>query len=147
MRHLSRDLRPSLIDDVGLLAALRWALRELKTEHSVDGDLQVRGDEQRLSQEVELILFRIVQEALRNIGKHSRASKAEVLISFEEGKITAVINDNGIGFQLPDKVGDLSRIGKLGLVGMEERVRLLDGSLEIKSEPDKGTTIIVEAPI
>ena len=147
VRHLSRDLRPSLIDDVGLLAALRWALRELKTEHSVDGDLQVRGDEQRLSQEVELILFRIVQEALRNIGKHSRASKAEVLISFEEGKITAVINDNGIGFQLPDKVGDLSRIGKLGLVGMEERVRLLDGSLEIKSEPDKGTTIIVEAPI
>ena len=147
VRHLSRDLRPSLIDDVGLLAALRWALRELKTEHSVDGDLQVRGDEQRLSQEVELILFRIVQEALRNIGKHSHASKAEVLISFEEGKITAIINDNGIGFQLPDKVGDLSRSGKLGLVGMEERVRLLDGSLEIKSEPGKGTTITVEAPI
>jgi PAS domain S-box-containing protein len=147
VRHLSRDLRPSLIDDVGLLAALRWALRELKTEHSVDGNLQVRGDEQRLSQEVELILFRIVQEALRNIGKHSHASKAEVLISFEEGKFTATINDNGIGFQLPDKVGDLSRSGKLGLVGMQERVRLLDGSLEIKSEPGKGTTIIVEAPI
>jgi len=147
VRHLSRDLRPSLIDDVGLLAALRWALRELKTEHSVDGNLQVRGDEQRLSQEVELILFRIVQEALRNIGKHSHASKAEVLISFEEGKITAIINDNGIGFQLPDKVGDLSRSGKLGLVGMEERVRLLDGSLEIKSEPGKGTTVTVEAPI
>lgn len=69
------------------------------------------------------------------------------MISFEEGKITAIINDNGIGFHLPDKVGDLSRSGKLGLVGMQERVRLLDGSLEIKSEPGKGTTIIVEAPI
>ena len=147
VRHLSRDLRPSLIDDVGLLAALRWALRELKTEHSVDGALQVRGDERRLSQEVELILFRIVQEALRNIGKHSRASKAEVVISFEEGKITATISDDGIGFQLPDKVGDLSRSGKLGLVGMEERIRLLDGRLEIKSEPGKGTTVTVEAPI
>jgi len=147
VRHLSRDLRPSLIDDVGLLAALRWALRELKTEHSVDGDLQVRGDERRLSPEIELILFRIVQEALRNVGKHSHASKVEVLISFEQGKITAVITDNGIGFELPEKVGDLSRSGKLGLVGMEERVRLLDGSLDIKSEPGKGTTVTVEAPI
>ncbi len=147
VRHLGRDLRPSILDDVGLLAVLHWVTRELKTEHGVDASLQVHGAERRFSQEVELILFRIVQEALRNIGRHSHASKAEVLIRFGEGKTTVIIRDNGIGFQLPDKVSDLSRSGKLGLVGMQERVRLLDGSLEVKSEPGKGTTVTVEAPI
>jgi len=147
VRHLGRDLRPSILDDVGLLAALRWAVREFKTEHSVAANLRVQGDERRFSQEVELMLFRIVQEALSNIGRHSQASKAEVLIRFEEGKTAVIIKDDGIGFQPPDKIGDLSRSGKLGLVGMQERVRLLGGSLEVKSEPGKGTTVIVEAPI
>jgi len=147
IRYLSRDLRPSILDDVGLLAALRWVLRELKTEHGVEASLQIHGAERRFSQEVELILFRVVQEALRNVGRHSHASKAEVSISFEEGKTTVIIKDNGIGFQLPDKVSDLSRSGKLGLVGMQERVRLLNGNLEVKSEPGKGTTVIAEAPI
>ena len=147
VRHLGRDLRPSILDDVGLLAALRWVTRELKTEYGVEASLQVHGDERRFPPEVELILFRIVQEALRNIGRHSQASKAEVLIRFGEGKTAVIIRDNGIGFQLPDKVSDLSRSGKLGLVGMQERVRLLGGSLEVKSKPSKGTTIIAEAPI
>ena len=147
VRHLGRDLRPSILDDVGLLAALRWAIRELKTEHGVEASLQIHGNERRFSQEVELIFFRIVQEVLRNIGRHSHASKAEVSIRFGEEKTTVVIRDNGIGFQLPDKVSDLSRSGKLGLVGMQERVRLLGGSLEIKSEAGKGTTVIAEAPI
>jgi len=147
VRYLSRDLRPSILDDVGLLAALRWVVRELKTEHSVEANLQVHGDERRFSQEAELIFFCIVQEALRNIGKHSHASKTEVLIRFGEGKTSVIIKDNGIGFQPPDKIGDLSRSGKLGLVGMQERVRLLGGNLEVKSEPGKGTTVIVEAPI
>lgn len=147
VRQLGRDLRPSILDDVGLLAALRWAVREFKMEHSVAANLRVHGDERRFSQEVELMLFRIVQEALSNIGRHSQASKAEVLIRFEEGKTAVIIKDDGIGFQPPDKIGDLSRSGKLGLVGMQERVLLLGGSLEVKSEPGKGTTVIVEAPI
>jgi len=147
VRHLGRDLRPSILDDVGLLAALRWVIRELKTEHGVEASLQIHGAERRFSREAELILFRIVQEALRNIGRYSHASKAEVLIKFGKGKTTVIIEDDGIGFQLPDKVSDLSRSGKLGLVGMQERVRLLGGSLEVKSEPGKGTTVIAEAPI
>jgi len=147
VRHLGRDLRPSILDDVGLLPTLHWVIREFKTEHGVEANLQVHGDERRFSQEAELILFRIVQEALRNIGRHSHASKAEVSIRFGEGKTTVIIRDNGIGFQSPDKVTDLSRSGKLGLVGMQERVRLLGGSLEVESEPGKGTTVIAEAPI
>jgi len=147
LRRLSRDLRPSILDDVGLVAALRWTVRELETEYGIQSSLQVCGAERRFSKEVELNLFRIVQEALRNIGKHSNASKAEVVIKFEDGKTTVSIRDNGVGFESPKEITALSRSGKLGLVGMQERVRLLGGVLEIKSEPGKGTSVIVEAPI
>jgi len=109
--------------------------------------LQVCGAERRFSKEAELNLFRIVQEALRNIGKHSNASKAEVVIKFEDGKTIVSIRDNGVGFESPKEITALSRSGKLGLVGMQERVRLLGGGLEVKSEPGKGTSVIVEAPI
>ena len=147
VRCLSRDLRPSILDDVGLLPALHWAIRQLKAEYGIEASLQVQGAERRFSLEVELLLFRLVQEALRNIGKHSHASNAEVFIRFEEGKTIVTIKDNGIGFQPPEKISDLSRSGKLGLVGMQERVRLLDGSLEVQSEAGKGTSVIIEAPI
>jgi len=147
LRRLSRDLRPSILDDVGLIAALRWTVRELEIGYGIESSLQVCGAERRFSKEVELNLFRIVQEALRNIGKHSNASKAEVVIRFEDDKTTVSIRDNGVGFESPEEITALSRSGKLGLVGMQERVRLLGGVLEIKSEPGKGTSVIVEAPI
>ena len=147
LRRLSRDLRPSILDDVGLVAALRWIVRELEIGYGIESSLQVCGAERRFSKEVELNLFRIVQEALRNIGKHSNASKAEVVIRFEDDKTTVSIRDNGVGFESPEEITALSRSGKLGLVGMQERVRLLGGVLEIKSEPGKGTSVIVEAPI
>lgn len=147
IRGLSRNLRPSILDDVGLLSALHLIVRELKTEYGIEASLHVQGVERRFPQEVELLLFRVVQEALRNIGKHSRASNAEVSIKFEESKTTVIVRDNGTGFQLPVKISDLSRSGKLGLVGMEERVQLLNGSLKVESEPGKGTSVIVEAPV
>jgi len=147
VRYLSRDLRPAILDDVGLLAALHWVSREFKTTYGIKVSLHVHGSERRFVPEVELLLFRIIQEALRNVGRHSHASNAEVLIEFAENKITASVRDNGIGFQALGKIDDLSRDGKLGLVGMQERVRLLGGNLEINSEPGKGTSVIVEAPV
>ena len=147
VRSLSRDLRPAILDDVGLLAALHWVSREFRTTYGIKISLHVHGSERRFVPEVELLLFRIIQEALRNVGRHSHASNAEVLIEFAENKITASVRDNGIGFQALGKIDDLSRDGKLGLVGMQERVRLLGGNLEINSEPGKGTSVIVEAPV
>lgn len=147
VRCLSRDLRPAILDDVGLLAALHWVSREFKTTYGIRISLQVHGSERRFVPEVELLLFRIIQEALRNVGRHSHASNAEVLIEFAENKTTVSVRDNGIGFQTLGKIDDLSRDGKLGLVGMQERVRLLGGNLEINSEPGKGTSVIVEAPV
>jgi two-component system, NarL family, sensor histidine kinase DegS len=147
IRGLSRDLRPSVLDDVGLLSALHLITRELKTEYGIEANLKVHGVERRFPQEVEVLMFRVAQEALRNAGKHSRATNAEVSINFEDSTTTVIVSDNGAGFTVPEKISDLSRSNKLGLVGMEERVRLLGGTLEIHSEPGKGTSVTVTAPI
>jgi two-component system sensor histidine kinase DegS len=147
VRKFSRDLRPSILDDLGLLPALEWITGELKNEYGVETSLELVGSEKRLSQEAELLLFRIVQEALRNIAKHAQASRAEVTVEFDERKIAVTIRDNGIGFQPPENLGALPYKGKLGLAGMQERVQLLGGSLKLDSESGKGTTVFVEAPI
>ncbi len=111
VRQFSRDLRPPILDDLGLLPALDWVAGEIKNEYGIETSLEVVGSERRLSQEVALLLFRIVQEALRNTAKHAHASRAEVKVEFAENKIEISIRDNGIGFQLPENLGalDLSR--------------------------------------
>ncbi len=147
VRYFSRDLRPSILDDLGLRAALEWLVEQLETEHKVECHLIVVGQERRLASETEVMIFRIVQEAIRNIGKHSQASKAEVTVKFEQKETTITVKDNGVGFQLLESVGDLTRAGKLGLAGMQERAQLLGGSLSIQSEPGIGTTIVVKASV
>jgi len=147
VRYFGRDLRPSILDDLGLRAALEWLVEQLQAEHNVECDFRVLGEERRLSAEAEVMIFRIVQEAIRNIGKHSRASKAEITVKFEPRETAITVADNGVGFQLSESVGDLTRAGKLGLAGMQERARLLGGSLSVQSEPGKGTTIVVKVPV
>ena len=147
VRRFSRDLRPSILDDLGLLPALEWVTEDLKNTYWVEADLKVLGLERRLFPETELLLFRIVQEALRNIAKHAKATKAEVEIKFDENKITITVSDNGKGFEPPENLGALTPTGKLGLAGMQERVQLLGGSVRLESKPGKGTKISVEAPV
>lgn len=147
LRSFSRDLRPPVLDDLGLLPALEWVTAEFKTEYGLEVSLEVAGSKQRLPTEAELLLFRIVQEALRNIAKHAQASKAKVEVEFHKNKVAISVGDNGIGFQLPDKLADLPQMGKLGLAGIQERVQLLGGNLTLKSELGKGTTVSVEVPI
>jgi two-component system sensor histidine kinase DegS len=147
VRRFSRDLRPSVLDDLGLLPALEWVTEDLKNTYWVEVDLKVLGNQRRLFPETELLLFRIVQEALRNIAKHAKASKAEVEIKFNEDKITITVSDNGRGFEPPEDLGALTPTGKLGLAGMQERVQLLGGTVRLESEPGKGTTVSVEAPV
>ena len=147
IRRFSQDLRPSIIDDLGLLPAVKWLVKQKSDESGIDIALKINGKEQRLMPEMELILFRIIQEALNNMTKHAHATKADVQIEFTGSYVTASINDNGKGFELPETVGDLSHSGKLGLVGMQERVSLINGSLVIKSEKDSGTLVTVSVPI
>jgi two-component system sensor histidine kinase DegS len=136
-----------MLDDLGLLAALRWEVSDLDKRAGIKAELTVSGTERRHSADVELIIFRIVQEALRNVEKHAQASTVEVTIEFAEGKTKVAIGDNGKGFDLKGSLADLPRAGKLGLAGMEERVRLLNGSMRIESEPGRGTRVTIEAPI
>ncbi len=147
LRRFSQDLRPPMLDDLGLLATLRWLVSESREQCGIKVDLKVVGAERRLSPEAEFTLFRIVQEAVRNIERHSQALKAEVKVEFGEGKTRVSVSDNGKGFKLSGSLVDLVRTGKLGLAGMEERVRLLNGSIKIESEPGKGTTVMIEIPI
>lgn len=147
IRRFSQDLRPSIIDDLGLLPAVQWLIKQKAEDSGIDISLKINGKEQRLLPEMELILFRIIQEALNNIGKHAAATKADVRLEFADSQLTVAIKDNGKGFRLPDAVGDLSSSGKLGLVGMNERVSLLGGTLVIQSKPGEGTTVDLSVPL
>lgn len=146
VHRFSQALRLSVLDDFGLIPALRSLAKSLQEYSGVVMDLKVLGRERRLSSEVELLLFRMVQEALNNVEKHAKATKASVVIEFVKGRIRVTISDNGQGFELSGRLDDLPRSGKLGLTGIQERARLLAGTLEVKSTPGKGTILIVEVP-
>jgi two-component system sensor histidine kinase DegS len=146
VRRLSQDLRPAAIDRLGLLPAIRWLAEDVAKYSGIATKVDVSGHEHGLPEEVAITLFRIIQEALRNIWRHSGATGAGINIAWLDKKIRVTISDNGKGFKLSGKVGDLAKQGKLGLVGMQERAQLVGGTLSVQSEPGKGTTITVEAP-
>jgi len=147
VRRFSQDLRPSAIDDLGLLPALDWLVSDLEKHFDLTIGMAVLGPERRFSPEVELVLFRVAQEALRNVWKHSRASRAWLTVEFGDGATTLAVTDNGEGFEVPRSVAELANVGKLGLAGMEERARLVGGKLTLESEPGEGTTVTVEVPL
>lgn len=147
VRRFSQDLRPSILDDLGLLPALEWLTSDLSQHFGIAIGVAVVGRERRFSPEAELLLFRIAQEALRNVWRHSKASRAWVTVEFDEDEATLTIADNGKGFGLPRRLEDLASDGKLGLAGMQERAQLLGGSFKLQSEPGKGTIVTVEVPI
>jgi len=147
VRRFSQDLRPSVIDDLGLLPALEWLISDLETHFDLTIGMAVLGPERRFPPEVELVMFRIAQEALRNVWRHSGASRAWVTVEFGEAKTSLAVTDNGKGFEVPPSLGDLANVGKLGLAGMEERARLVGGKLTLESEPGKGTTITLEVAV
>ncbi len=147
IRQLSRDLRPSILDDLGLLPAVDWLTEQIKLEHRITADLTISGSEKRFTPEIEVTLFRIIQEALRNIAKHAEATKAKVNIDFKDAETRVTISDNGKGFRLPSTLGDLSRHGKLGIDGMQTRARLVGGTFYVHSRNGEGTTITVSIPV
>jgi len=145
VRSLSQALRPPMLEDLGLIAAFHELTDDLENQHGINAQFNTQGTARRLLPDVELALFRIAQEALSNVWKHSQASKCLVNVEFKRDKIKLIIKDNGKGFEL-NTVGDNSDSSvKLGLIGMQERAKLIDGILAIRSEPGKGTSITLEA--
>src|SRR3972149_6376811 len=118
---------------LGLLPAVGWLAAEVTKQSGVATGVEVVGKEHRLPEETAIALFRIIQEALRNIWKHSGATSARIAIEFTDKGARVTISDNGKGFQLSGKVGDLAKHGKLGLGGMQERAQLVGGTISVAS--------------
>jgi len=142
VRRLAVELRPSALDDFGLVPALERLVETFREQTGIPVELETVLGETRLPPPVETALYRIVQEALTNVIKHSRASRVSVLVTRKGDSVAAVVEDDGVGFT-PDEVRD----GGLGLVGMRERIALLGGRLTVESEPERGTTLVAEVPV
>jgi len=141
VRKIIYDLRPSALDDLGLIPALSRYIKNFSEETGIAVDFTVLSDYKRLSPEIEITCFRVIQEALTNIKKHSRAKNASVKFEFGMRFISIIIKDDGIGF-------DKENIGQgYGLMGMKERVEILNGKFEISSFKNKGTQIYISIPV
>ena len=147
LRRLGQDLRPPSLDHLGMIPALEWLASDVAGYSGIATRVKVLGTPHRLPEEVELVLFRIAQEALRNVWRHAEATQAEVVVEFDKRKTRITVSDNGKGFKPPDKIADLAKDSKLGLTGMQERAQLVGGTLTVQSQPDKGTSITVESPV
>jgi len=142
VRRLAVELRPKALDDFGLIPALERLTASFAEQTGIAVDFESALGDERLSDEIGTALYRIVQESLTNIVKHARAQRVSILVTRRDQAVAAVIEDDGDGF-------DATRVDDrgIGLVGMRERVALVDGRLEIESRPGAGTTILVEVPV
>lgn len=143
LRLLTRELRPEILEYLGLSKALNQLAAELQAEMQIEVHSRCTGPERRLPAETELALYRIVQEALNNIRKHSRATQAAVDLEFAFRNVKVAVRDNGRGFEIP-KGHELTRSTTLGLLSMHERARLVGAGISIESGLNQGTTVTVE---
>ncbi len=143
LRNIARDLRPSVLDDLGLAPAVRRLLSELESSGPLQAELRISGESRRLPAEAELALFRIAQEALRNAERHSRAAHLKVELEFEPQVVRLRVRDDGAGFSVPASLHELAARRKLGLLGMSERARTLGAAFDVCSQEGCGTAISV----
>lgn len=147
VRRFISDLRPILIEDIGLIPALRKYVEDWERLSRVKVEFRALGEEKGIeNKDIEIALFRIVQEALSNVHKHAKASYVRVIIEVGDDFVGAMIQDNGIGFDLVEAKKLSLEKGSLGIFSMEERAKALGGTIRIHSEKEKGTKIIVRIP-
>lgn len=145
IRKISLDLRPSILDDLGLVPALRWLVDQRGKESGINTRILINGEARKLSPQAEVGIFRITQEALNNIQRHSEATEAVVNLEFAQQCLKITIEDNGRGFDYPKHFDSLAARGKLGLIGIKQRIDFLGGTFEIRSRPREGTKLLIEA--
>ncbi|MFL5625701.1 MAG: ATP-binding protein [Ktedonobacteraceae bacterium] len=147
IRNLSIDLRPSALDDLGLLPALRWYVKEYQQKCAISVEFNATGFKDRLPAEMETALYRIVQESLTNTARHAKAHKVSIAMREDADAVYATIADDGIGFDVDTLLKSPDQDRGLGLAGMNERALLLDGSLNIISSHGHGTKVEVRIPL
>jgi len=136
-----------VLDDLGLAAALRSYSKEFSEITGIKVDMQLMGMSQRLTPELETVLYRVVQEALTNVARHSGAKNCRVTLKRKERSINGIIEDDGRGFDSQTVMMSDEKGRGLGLHGMKERIELVGGSLEFDSRPNVGTSIFIEVPL
>ena len=142
VRRIIYDLRPMALDDLGLIPTLNKYLKTVEERFGLHVVFQVLGEERRLSPKLEIALFRLIQEGVQNACKHAEANKISVKMEFRENDVILSVKDDGKGFDLHAK-----KEGAFGLIGMNERVEMLEGKLSIHSEEGKGTIIFIRIPV
>ncbi|MBI4787855.1 MAG: GAF domain-containing protein [Chloroflexi bacterium] len=149
VKRLARELRPAVLDDLGLAAALERYIANYRGNFGLAVDLQMTGfhDDQRLPAQIELTLYRVIQEALTNIAKHAYAKNVSIVVEHKRDLVVAVIEDDGQGFDVRAILDSPLEETKLGLHGMRERSELVGGRLQIESAVGSGTSVFVEIPI
>ena len=148
LRHLSVELRPQALDDLGLAAAVRRYVDDFGAAHGLEVQLQVLGPESvPLPPALATCFYRIIQESLTNIARHAKARRVSVVLNLRPGTAIAIIEDDGVGFTPEEYLGNVRPDGSgLGLLGIQERVNLAGGTLDIESSPGQGTSIFVKCP-
>jgi PAS domain S-box-containing protein len=146
LQAYARSLRPDILDHLGLKSALEWLVEDLTRDNGIETNTEIHESACNLSPEIELVLFRITQEALNNVKKHAQATSVSVKLQCEGNNVTLTIADNGKGFEVPLRLSDKVTTGKLGLAGMEERARLIGGTLCIRSKAGEGTVVVAKLP-
>ena len=146
VRQFSRDLRPLALEDLGLNAAMQFLVSELAQSENIEVTLKVEGDIESLSSDMEVAIYRILQETLNNVKKHAQATQVSVMAQFTKRQIKLTVRDNGRGFEVPEAMTDFASRGSFGMMGLQERAQLFGGNLVVRSEPYQGTVVRLVMP-
>ena len=146
VRRLSRDLSPSLLEDLGLSAALEWQAENFAEQNGINVSLDMVGIDKLLPLEAQINLYRVFQEILTNVSKHAQATQVTVFVRKEDGSITFHVEDDGKGYDMDRVMKKEPHRKGMGLTTIRERARMLHGSLDIQSQPGKGTRITLKIP-
>jgi signal transduction histidine kinase len=147
IHELALNLRPALLDELGLVPALRWYLAQCASQLHLQAELEVLNGEERLAAEVETVLFRAVQEALTNVARHAQTNRVRVRLARRKSRVVLTIEDDGRGFEVEEVMGRATAAHGMGLVGMRERVASLGGRFDLQSRPGQGTRLSIEIPV
>jgi signal transduction histidine kinase len=142
VRSIATELRPGILDDLGLVATIEWAGEEFRTRTGMNCHLDLPGEDITVDADTSTAIFRIFQETLTNIARHADASEVKARLTVEDGTLTLEVHDNGHGISKET----LEKGRSLGILGMKERATMLGGNLTITGNPGKGTTVRVRIP-
>jgi len=146
VRQFSRDLRPLALEDLGLIPAMQYQINQLMQQDSIEVNFSVHGEPGEILVDMEVAIYRILQETLNNVKKHAQATQVEVRANFTASQIFLTIEDNGSGFEMPEAFTDFAGKGSFGMLGLQERVQLFGGNLTVETEPEHGTKVHVVMP-